>query len=95
MQCAECHDHKTEAWKQEDFYGIAAFFTGIESEQKGFIEGMDMVGNERRIDNFLITNKPEKSIWVKDLEKQVHPHFLDGTKHTLSLIHISEPTRPY
>ena len=25
MQCAECHDHKTEAWLQEDFYGIAAF----------------------------------------------------------------------
>ena len=86
MQCAECHDHKTEAWKQEDFYGIAAFFTGIESEQKGFIEGMDMVGNERRIDNFLITNKPEKSIWVKDLEKQVHPHFLDGTEYKGSLL---------
>ena len=81
MQCAECHDHKTEAWKQEDFYGIAAFFTGIKSEQKGFIEGMDMVGNERRIDNFLITNKPEDSIWVKDLEKHVRPHFLDGTEY--------------
>ena len=81
MQCAECHDHKTEAWSQEDFYGIAAFFTGIKSEQKGFIEGMDMVGNERRIDNFLLTNKPEDSIWVRDLEKHVRPHFLDGTEY--------------
>ena len=81
MQCAECHDHKTEVWSQEDFYGIAAFFTGIKSEQKGFIEGMDMVGNERRIDNFLLTNKPEDSIWVRDLEKHVRPHFLDGTEY--------------
>ncbi len=81
MQCTECHDHKTEVWSQEDFYGIAAFFTGIESEQKGFIEGMDMVGNERRIDNFLLTNKPEDSIWVRDLEKHVRPHFLDGTEY--------------
>ena len=81
MQCAECHDHKTEVWSQADFYGIAAFFTGIESEQKGFIEGMDMVGNERRIDNFLLTNKPEDSIWVRDLEKHVRPHFLDGTEY--------------
>ena len=81
MQCAECHDHKTEVWSQEDFYGIAAFFTGIKSERKGFIEGMDMVGNERRIDNFLLTNKPEDSIWVRDLEKHVRPHFLDGTEY--------------
>ena len=81
MQCAECHDHKTEVWSQEDFFGVAAFFTGIESEQKGFIESMDMVGNERRIDNFLLTNKPEDSIWVGDLEKHVRPHFLDGTEY--------------
>ena len=25
MHCAQCHDHKTEAWYQEDFYGLAAF----------------------------------------------------------------------
>ena len=81
MQCAECHDHKTEVWSQEDFYGIAAFFTGIKSERKGFIDGMDMIGNARRIDNFLLTNKPEDSIWVKDLEKHVRPHFLDGTEY--------------
>ena len=81
MQCAECHDHKTEVWSQEDFFRVAAFFTGIESEQKGFIESMDMVGNERRIDNFLLTNKPEDSIWVRDLEKHVRPHFLDGTEY--------------
>ena len=81
MQCAECHDHKTEVWSQEDFYEIAAFFTGIKSERKGFIDGMDMVGNERRIDNFLLTNKPEDSIWVGDLEKHVRPHFLDGTEY--------------
>ena len=81
MQCAECHDHKTEVWSQEDFFGIAAFFTGIKSERKGFIDGMDMIGNARRIDNFLLTNKPEDSIWVKDLEKHVRPHFLDGTEY--------------
>ena len=81
MQCAECHDHKTEVWSQEDFYGIAAFFTGIKSERKGYIDSMDMVGNERRIDNVLLTNKPEDSIWVRDLEKHVRPHFLDGTEY--------------
>lgn len=78
MQCAECHDHKTEAWRQEDFYGIAAFFTGIESQRKGDIQTIDMVGNERSMDNFLITNTAENAIWVERLEKQVYPFFLDG-----------------
>ena len=81
MQCAECHDHKTETWSQENFYGIAAFFTGIESQRKGDIQTMDMAGNERRMDNFLITNRPENVIWVERLEKQIRPHFLDGTEY--------------
>ena len=86
MQCAECHDHKTEVWSQEDFYGIAAFFAGIDSQRKGNIQTMDMAGNERRMDNFLITNKPEDSIWVERLEKQVRPHFLGETEYKGSLL---------
>ena len=81
MQCAECHDHKSEAWLQEDFYGIAAFFTGIESQRKGDIEAMNSVGDERRIDNFLITNEPQKSIWVERLDAEVPARFLDGTEY--------------
>ena len=81
MQCAECHDHKSEAWLQEDFYGIAAFFTGIESQRKGDIQAMNSVGDERRIDNFLITNEPEKSIWVERLDAEVSARFLDGTEY--------------
>ena len=86
MQCAECHDHKTEVWSQEDFYGIAAFFAGIDSQRKGNIQTMDTAGNERRMDNFLITNKPENSIWVERLEKQVRPRFLGGTEYKGSLL---------
>ena len=86
MQCAECHDHKTEAWSQEDFYEIAAFFTGIESRRKEDIQTMDVVGNEVSIENFLITNEPIGSIWVERLEKQVRPHFLDGTEYKGSFL---------
>ena len=86
MQCAECHDHKTEMWTQEDYYGIAAFFSGIESQRKGDIQTTDMVGNERRMDNFLITNKAENTIWVERLRKQVRPHFLDGSEYEGSLL---------
>ncbi|MYB96415.1 DUF1549 domain-containing protein [Candidatus Poribacteria bacterium] len=85
MQCAECHDHKTEVWSQKDYYGIAAFFNGIESEQKGYIETMDMVGNEKRMENFLITNEPRKSMWVERMDAEVSPRFLGGTEYKGSL----------
>ncbi len=86
MQCAECHDHKTETWSQEDFYGIAAFFGGIESEQKGYIETMDMAGNEKRMENYLITNEPRKAIWVERLGAEISPRFLGGTAYKGTLL---------
>lgn len=30
LQCAKCHHHPFEVWTQDDYYGMAAFFTGIE-----------------------------------------------------------------
>jgi hypothetical protein len=30
MDCAQCHHHPFEKWGQEDFYGLAGFFNGIE-----------------------------------------------------------------
>ncbi len=28
IQCAQCHDHKTDSWKREQFHEFAAFFAG-------------------------------------------------------------------
>ena len=86
MQCAECHDHKTEVWSQKDFYGIAAFFDGIDSQQKGYIQTVDMVGNEKRMENHLITNEPKRTIWVERLDEEVTPRFLGGAEYEGSLI---------
>ncbi len=103
MQCAECHDHKTEAWRQEDFYGIAAFFTGIESQEMGYIDVQNMETDRMRMQNYLITNKPEGAIWVERLEASVPPRFLDGTEYKGSLTKkrealaqwITDKTNPY
>ncbi len=86
MQCAECHDHKTEIWSQKDFYGIAAFFSGIDSQQQGYIETVDMIGNEKRMENYLITNKPQRAIWVERLDEEVIPRFLGGTEYQGTLL---------
>src|SRR5206468_613619 len=30
LECAQCHHHPFEKWSQDDFYGLAGFFNGIE-----------------------------------------------------------------
>ena len=31
LGCAKCHDHPFAKWKQEDFWGMAAFFAGVQN----------------------------------------------------------------
>jgi hypothetical protein len=33
LECAQCHDHPFASWKQEDLWGIAAFFAGARLER--------------------------------------------------------------
>ena len=32
LDCAQCHDHPFEAWKQKDFWGLAAYFAQVKSD---------------------------------------------------------------
>ena len=34
IQCAQCHDHRTEKWKQTDFFGFAAIFKATKTRRK-------------------------------------------------------------
>jgi hypothetical protein len=47
IQCAQCHDHKTEKWKQEDFQSLASCFMRTRAE---VIDKGALMGNIRRID---------------------------------------------
>lgn len=35
LECAQCHHHPFERWAQEDFYGLAGFFSGLERQPIG------------------------------------------------------------
>lgn len=37
LQCARCHHHPMEAWSQDDYYGLANFFTRLETKDSGQI----------------------------------------------------------
>jgi hypothetical protein len=33
IQCAKCHNHPFDVWRQDDYYGLSAYFTTIKREQ--------------------------------------------------------------
>jgi hypothetical protein len=39
LDCARCHDHPFQPWKQADFRGLAAFFGGVHSDLRGTRDG--------------------------------------------------------
>jgi len=39
LDCAQCHDHPFQPWKQDDFQGLAAFFGGVHADLRGVREG--------------------------------------------------------
>jgi hypothetical protein len=48
MQCAQCHHHPFERWRQDDYYSLAAFFTQI-GRKPTATRGEDMIFHRRGI----------------------------------------------
>jgi hypothetical protein len=77
IQCAQCHDHKTDRWKREQFHELAAFFPriGVQPVQSPTRNSFQVVFNDRPIaqrrgnpDNANRRGRPEH--FMPDLE---HP----------------------
>jgi hypothetical protein len=53
LRCAQCHDHPHAQWKQEDFWGMAAFFARIKSlqnsEDANFMAVLEAVRGELQL----------------------------------------------
>jgi hypothetical protein len=47
IDCAECHDHPFEAWKQRDFQGLAAFF----GQTRQSLRGIRDVAGDYQVEN--------------------------------------------
>ncbi|MDB5387731.1 MAG: hypothetical protein JWM11_3377 [Planctomycetaceae bacterium] len=39
IECAQCHDHPFDSWKQQQFWSFAAFYSGVSRQQMGDIAG--------------------------------------------------------
>jgi hypothetical protein len=77
MQCAQCHDHKTESWTQKDFYGIVAFFAPTQREPVY----EDVVQNGQKQQRYVGSYLRDKEVYpvpVPDRGITVTPQYPNG-----------------
>jgi hypothetical protein len=86
IQCAKCHDHPFEPWKQTDYYGMAGFFVRSFVTEVGKDGAKKFVVAERGSGEvtFSATKDPKKPGAKGD---PVKPKFLNGAE-------LSEPPLP-
>ena len=62
IECAECHDHPFDDWKQEDFWSYAAFFARLPKND-----------NMARAGNFKLSDRATGEVTLPDTEQVVLP----------------------
>jgi len=76
ISCAQCHDHPFDKWTQEDFYGMAAFFTQVnvrrlQEEKQTY--GYEIVERPARRGSGMLpladTKKTVSAAWLDTKEK--------------------------
>lgn len=72
LECAQCHDHPFDDWKQEQFWGYAAFFAGLNRP-----DGQMQMGDQGE-PIFESLGARELAIPLKD--KAVFPTWFDGER---------------
>jgi hypothetical protein len=66
IQCAQCHDHPTDGWKQADFWGYAAFFARIQQRQG------------QRADLLQVVDADSGEVTLPGTETVIAPKYLDA-----------------
>ena len=73
IECAQCHNHPFEAWSQNQFWGLAAFFAGYtELRDSALIIDVLGGGHVDQPKDMMVSNPRTK--------EKVVPAFLDGTR---------------
>lgn len=66
LECAQCHDHPFAEWKREQFWNLAAFFSGMEQQTQAPFQFLDVV--DRR------------ELTIPGTERVVQAKFPDGSE---------------
>jgi hypothetical protein len=68
LECAQCHSHPFARWNREQFWGVAAFFSGLPQPRQPGVAGRPR------------PKSPGREITIPGTEKVVRARFLDGTE---------------
>jgi len=80
ITCAQCHDHPFADWKQDDYWGTAAFFSKVKHQYERI----------ERVEHYGVSERGErKPMMVPPSHRVVPPTFLGGTRPQL------DPDEPY
>jgi hypothetical protein len=58
LQCAKCHNHPFDEWKQDDYYGLAAYFGNLARKQPITVRGDMLDKHEINGDEFIYASGP-------------------------------------
>ena len=73
VQCTQCHNHPFEAWSQDQFWGLAAFFGGM-TELVDSSVVIDSLGGGH------VDQPKEMAVLNPRTKAKVVPAFLDGAR---------------
>lgn len=69
IECAQCHNHPFDSWKQEEFWSFAAFFAGIERQDRnlGYLGAVTELNNRTELQ-------------IPETDRVVQAAYLNGTR---------------
>jgi len=73
IECAQCHSHPFEAWSQNQYWGLAAFFAGYTEVRESTLI-IDVLGGGH------VDQPRDMMVMNPRTKEKVEPAFLDGTK---------------
>lgn len=84
LGCARCHNHPHEKWKLEDFYGLAAFYSGIKKDELSRMEKKQFRQLKQKRREVLGKYKTADAAMKKQPEmiKEMRQEFLDLLRMT-------------
>jgi hypothetical protein len=83
LQCAQCHNHPFTKWKQDEYWGMAAFFTKFQADR------VRAAARQATSPGVKETPRPGPRNKLPESAKVVPPKFLQGDAPKLT------PTEPY